>query len=180
MVTFLLIFALGGYLMFRGRGCGPPKAGIRPIEARIVTVGIGKWQVKAEVADTPELRQKGLSGRTDLEPGYGMLFVYEEPATRHFWMKDTVLPLSIAFIKEDGTIVQIEKMQPQDLTQVSSEEPVNYALEVRQGWFEERRLGPGIKAQLPEEIPPLPPPPPAPGEPEPEAAPSETEAPPTE
>ena len=156
LITFLLIFGVGGYMMLRGRGCRQNPAGMRPPEARVVSVRIERWEVKAELADTPELRRKGLSGRTVLEPGYGMLFVYEEPAFLTFWMKDTTIPLSIAFIHPDGTIAQIERMQPQDLTRIPSDEAVQYALEVRQGWFEERGIRPGVKAVLPELKAPVP------------------------
>ena len=155
ILTFLMILAVGGLLVVQARSCRPPAAqNLRPKDARLVEVKISRWRVQAEVADTEELRRKGLSGRSALEQGGGMLFVFEQPQVVNFWMKDTSIPLSIAFIKEDGTIVQMEDMQPNDLTVLSSVEPVKYALEVRQGWFQDRRLTAGTKAELPAEIPP--------------------------
>ena len=154
LVTFLIIFLLAGYLMYRNPRCGAaPGQGVRPAQARIVEVGIGDQSIQAEVADTAGLRRKGLQGRTALEPGCGMLFVFDEPDTVRFWMANTTIPLSIAFIKADGTIVQIEKMQPQDLRHVTSNEPVKYALEVRQDYFEDHGFEPGIKARIPAEMP---------------------------
>ena len=154
LVTFLIIFAFAGLIMSRARGCRPPaQQGVRPQDTRVVEVKIQRWYIEAEVADTPELRGKGLASRSGLEPGHGMLFVYPEACQPDFWMKDTTIPLSIAFIREDGTIVQIEKMQPADIRLVSPSEPIKYALEVRQGWFEDRGLKPGVRAELPAEIP---------------------------
>jgi len=156
LTTFLIIFALGGYLVLRSRGCRPPQQGMRPPDARIVQVKIGADVVKAEVADTPELRLKGLSGRSRLEPGHGMLFVFDEPCKPDFWMRGTAIPLSIAFIKDDGAIVRIARMEPNDLRRVAPDQPVRYALEVRQGWFEDHGISAGAKAELPAEIPPPP------------------------
>jgi len=156
LITFLIVFALAGFLVLQSRGCRQPVTSGRPSEARVVPVRIGRWLVKAEVADTPELRQRGLQARADLEPGYGMLFVFPEPCEPSFWMKDTAVPLSIAFMRDDGTIVRIARMEPNDLQLISPGEPVRYALEVRQGWFEDRRIVPGIRAELPREIPPPP------------------------
>ena len=154
LITFIIAFAVVGLFALQSRSCRPQgRQAVRPEGARIVEIKIGRGFIQAEVADTDALRTKGLSGRQTLEPGYGMLFVFDEPQAVRFWMKDTLVPLSIAFIKEDGTIVQIEDMQPNDLRIVQSREPVKYALEVRQGWFKERGLGPGIKAELPEKMP---------------------------
>ena len=162
LLGFLLIFfGLGAVLMFGGRGCARQQPLLRPTDARIVHVKIDRWTIKAEVADSPESRRKGLSARPQLEPGYGMLFVFPEPIRVSFWMKDTLVPLSIAYLDSDGTILEIHQMAPNDLRQVYSSGPVRYALEVRQGWFAERGIQPGVKAQLPESIPPPPPPQPS-------------------
>ena len=136
--------------MYRSRGCRSEQAQAPPrADARFVEVMIGRWPIKAEVADTPELRLRGLSNRPALEPRNGMLFVFEQAVPVTFWMENTTIPLSIAFMREDGTISQIEKMQPNSLVQIPSREPVKYALEVRQGWFEERGLKPGVRVELP-------------------------------
>ena len=155
LVTFIIIFSVAG-MMLRKPGCtGAQEQQIIPADARMVEVRIGRWRVTAEVADTPELRAKGLMERPQLQPGYGMLFVFEGLDVRGFWMKNTPVPLSIAFIAEDGTIARIARMQPNDITSVSSVEPVKYALEVRQGWFEDHGIEAGAEVQIPP-IPPAP------------------------
>ncbi|OGF47502.1 MAG: hypothetical protein A2452_02795 [Candidatus Firestonebacteria bacterium RIFOXYC2_FULL_39_67] len=89
-----------------------------------------------EVADTEEKRIAGLMFREKLEGNSGMLFVFEKSAKTSFWMFNTTIPLSIAFIDEKGIILNIEDMKPKDLTPVSSKYKVLYALEVNKGWFE--------------------------------------------
>jgi uncharacterized membrane protein (UPF0127 family) len=91
--------------------------------------------VMAEVADDPEERALGLMGRRALEPGQGMLFVYPDEAPRSFWMKNTLLPLSIAYLDAEGAVVAIRDMAPHDERGVPSGRPARYALEVPQGWF---------------------------------------------
>jgi uncharacterized membrane protein (UPF0127 family) len=153
--TFLIIFAFAGLLMYQSRGCNSQQAQPAQREnARFVDVKIERWEIKAEVADTRDMRIQGLSNRPTLEPGRGMLFVFEEAVMAQFWMKDTTIPLSIAFLREDGTISQIERMQPNSVVKILSREPVKYALEVRQGWFEDRGIKPGVLVEMPAEIPP--------------------------
>ena len=96
---------------------------------------VGGKQVAAEVADTPQERAIGLMGRASLAPDAGMLFVYPDEAVRSFWMKNTRIPLSIAFINDDGKVLQIDDMRPFDLTSVPSRFVVRYALEVDKGWY---------------------------------------------
>jgi uncharacterized protein len=97
------------------------------------------------VARSPEERAMGLMHRRELPPDEGMLFVCDACKVLSFWMKDTPLPLSIAFLHEDGTVLKIADLQPHDLEGESSGHPVRFVLEVNQGWFEERELGPGVK-----------------------------------
>ncbi len=169
LVTILMVFAVVGMLLYRPSGCarrdtgGMPPSDARIVELKVGPVGeAGPWYIMAEVADTPELRTKGLSGRPVLGRGCGMLFVFDELQQVEFWMKDTTIELSIAFLSEDGTITQIEDMQPNDIRLVISRDQVKYALEVRQGWFADRGLEPGVKVELPDEIPPPPAPEPEP------------------
>jgi uncharacterized membrane protein (UPF0127 family) len=96
---------------------------------------VGGKLVIAEVADDDGERQRGLMQRPALPPGGGMLFVYPDARPRSFWMKDTILPLSIAYIDEDGRIVSIRDMRPLDESGVPSGAPAQYALEMDQGWF---------------------------------------------
>jgi uncharacterized membrane protein (UPF0127 family) len=92
-------------------------------------------EIRVEVARTPEERAVGLMGRKGLERDGGMLFIFEEEGYHSFWMKDTHVPLSIAFIDREGRIVQITDMKPLTLTSHSPPQPVLYALEMNQGWF---------------------------------------------
>ena len=96
-----------------------------------------------EIADTPLKRSVGLMYRKELEPDSGMLFVFPENDTQSFWMKDTHIPLSIAYINEDGVIINIEDMEPLSLNGVPSLGPCKYALEVNKGWFEENGIQAG-------------------------------------
>ena len=91
--------------------------------------------VKAEVAEKQEDRSKGLMYRKSLADGEGMLFIFESDQVLSFWMKNTYIPLSIAFIALDGRIIDIKDMYPKNETTVSSSRSVRYALEVPQGWF---------------------------------------------
>lgn len=114
---------------------------------RLPTVNLraGMHNIVAMVAQTPEQRATGLMHRRDMATHEGMLFVFDEPATQCFWMKNTLLPLSIAFVADDGTIVNLADMQPQSLDSHCSARPVRYALEVNQGWFARRAIGPGFR-----------------------------------
>ena len=91
--------------------------------------------IKTEIARTSEEKSRGLMFRTELADGEGMLFVFERDDFLSFWMKDTLIPLSIAFILTDGRITEIRDMEPGNLNPVRSNRSVRYALEVPQGWF---------------------------------------------
>jgi len=105
--------------------------------------------VQVEIADTPEERQTGLMGRSALAENAGMLFVFDQEQILSFWMKDTLIPLSIAYIDAEGRIVDIQDMQPLDETSHPSAEPAQYALEVNQGFFEGRGVMVGDMVELP-------------------------------
>jgi len=111
----------------------------------------GKY-IKAELADNEQARARGLQYRTSLAPDHGMLFAYAEETMMHFWMKDTSIPLSIAFIKSDGVILEIHDMEPFSLENISSAEPTQYALETARGWFKENQIKAGDKVVLPPAI----------------------------
>lgn len=105
--------------------------------------------VQVEIADTDAERQTGLMGRTALAEDAGMLFVFDQQRPLSFWMKDTLIPLSIAYIDEGGAIVDIQDMQPLDETPHPSAAPARYALEVNQGFFEARGVQLGDWVELP-------------------------------
>lgn len=108
-----------------------------------VRLNAGIHNIQAEVARTPEQRAIGLMNRPTMPANDGMLFVFEEAATQCFWMKNTLLPLSIAYLADDGTIMQIVDMPPQTLDSKCSTQPVRLVLEMNQGWFAKRGLKPG-------------------------------------
>jgi uncharacterized protein len=109
-------------------------------------------EVRAEVADERAERGQGLSGRTELAENAGMLFVYYYwEKRRTFQMRETLIPLSIAFIDSEGLIVDIQDMQPLDQEPYPSAEPAKYALEVNQGFFAERGVEVGDAVEIPEE-----------------------------
>jgi uncharacterized membrane protein (UPF0127 family) len=109
-------------------------------------------RVRAEIADNAFEHARGLMYRTALAEDRGMLFVFEREQKLSFWMKNTVIPLSIAFIDSDGRIVDIQDMKPLDDEPPSyvSTEPAQYALEVNRGFFEERGVDVGDRVELPE------------------------------
>ena len=107
-----------------------------------IALQAGMHNIRAAVAQTPEQRQTGLMFRREMAQHEGMLFVFEQASAQCFWMKDTLLPLSIAFLADDGSVVNIADMQPQTLDSHCSAKPVRFALEMHQGWFAKR----GIKA----------------------------------
>jgi uncharacterized protein len=110
-----------------------------------VTLTAGMHNIVAEVARTPMQRQIGMMMRTTMAPHEGMLFVFDEASPQCFWMRNTPLPLSIAFISDDGTIVNVAEMPPKSDDTHCSDKPVRYALEMNQGWFSKRGLKAGAK-----------------------------------
>lgn len=103
----------------------------------------GMHLIQAEVAQTDPQRQQGLMFREKMANNHGMVFVFEQPGTQCMWMKNTPLPLSVAFIDADGKIVNIEDMQPKTLDSHCSAKPVKYALEMNLGWFKQKNVKPG-------------------------------------
>ena len=110
-----------------------------------ITLQAGMHMIHAELARTPQQTQTGLMFRREMAAHEGMLFVFDALAPRCFWMKNTLLPLSIAFIADDGRIVNIADMQPRSLQSHCAEQPVRFALEMNQGWFAKRGIKPGFK-----------------------------------
>jgi uncharacterized membrane protein (UPF0127 family) len=110
-----------------------------------VTLAAGMHQLQAEVARTPQQRQIGMMMRTTMAPHEAMLFVFESASAQCFWMKNTLVPLSIAFVEDDGLIVNLADMKPLTETSHCSDKPVRYVLEVNQGWFAKRGIQPGFR-----------------------------------
>ena len=116
-------------------------------ELATTTLTIGTHKLTAEVATTPEQRQTGLMNRFSLKPDHGMLFVFERSEPLSFWMRNTFIALSIAFISADGTILNIEDMQPQTDDPHWSKGAAQYALEMKKGWFAERGIVAGNRVE---------------------------------
>lgn len=122
--------------------------------APTVELSAGMHRIVAEVASHPGDRATGLMNRASLPAHHGMLFVFAEPGVQCFWMKNTLIPLSIAFIDDAGRIVQVADMQPQSLDNHCSVKPVRFALEMNAGWFRSRGLAPGAKINGLDKAPP--------------------------
>lgn len=117
----------------------------QPQQLQTLTLKVGMHSIRAQIAATPEQRQVGLMFRRDMPINDGMLFVFESPQPQCFWMKNTRLPLTIAFVADDGTIVNLADMQPMDESSHCSAKPVRFALEMNQGWFAQRGIKAGTK-----------------------------------
>mgnify|MGYP000406524658 FL=1 len=109
----------------------------------------GMHQIQAQVAANPDQRSIGLMHRAEMPQSEGMLFAFEQASQQCFWMKNTILPLTAAFIADDGTIVNLADMKPQTTDAHCSEQPVRWVLEMNQGWFAKRGIKAGFKLQGP-------------------------------
>ncbi len=136
-VRFLLALTLAGFT------AASPLATAAPPPLPTIELTINGHKIAAEVASKPGERETGLMNRFSLRQDSGMLFVFEQPETLSFWMKNTYIPLSIAFIDADGRILNIEDMAPQTESTHWSKGPALFALEMRKGWFAERGLTAG-------------------------------------
>ena len=105
----------------------------------------GMHLIRAEVASDFSTRGRGLMHRKGLAPNAGMLFIFDGPSQQCMWMKNTYIPLSVAFLDEQGTIINIADMQPHSEQTHCSARPALYALEMARGWFAERGIKPGVK-----------------------------------
>lgn len=119
------------------------------LEKKIIT--INGTPLAVEIAKTENERAKGLMYRKSLDPDSGMLFIFESDRKLSFWMKNTLIPLSIAFINSDGIIKEIREMSPQSLAAIESKNFVRYALEVNRGYFKEKGIKEGDKIIFPSE-----------------------------
>ena len=112
---------------------------------RTAQIRVGAHPMKVEIVDTDPQRYKGLMFREKLGRDEGMLFIYDEPAYQSMWMKNTLIPLSVAFVDDNGVILNIEEMQPQTLDSHMSAGPATYSIEANKGWFAQKGVKPGDK-----------------------------------
>ncbi len=138
--TLLLILAA---LAAAARADSPP-----------VELAAGMHLIHAEVADSDATRMRGLMYRESLATNAGMVFVFEERALHCMWMKNTLVPLSVAFIDEAGAIINIADMQPKTEQSHCAAKPARYALEMNKGWFAQRGVKPGVKLKGLEKLAP--------------------------
>ena len=103
--------------------------------------------IKAQLAGNAEQRQIGLMFRSEMPAHEGMLFIFDTPTTQCFWMRNTYLPLTIAFLRDDGSIVNLDDMKPRTEDSHCSAEPVRFVLEMNVGWFAKRGLKAGSVIQ---------------------------------
>jgi len=140
VVVFGLVFAVAAQMALAFTPAQP--------ELPKITLTIREIRIDAEVADDPDEKTIGLMGRKDLAEGSGMLFVFSRPQPMGFWMKDTLIPLSIAYINGEGIIREIHDMQPLDESSTGSVfQDLVYALEVPQGWFARNGILAGDKVR---------------------------------
>lgn len=112
-------------------------------------LSVGIHQIQVQVARSQEQHATGLMFRTEMPQQEGMLFEFSSPSQQCFWMKNTFIPLTAAFVSDDGTIVNLEDMQAQTTASHCSTKPVRFVLEVNQGWFAKRGLKAGAKLRGP-------------------------------
>jgi len=124
------------------------------LAAPTIELSAGMHRIEAEVANNNADRATGLMNRPSMPMQRGMLFVFPEAGVQCFWMKNTLIPLSIAFLDDAGRIVQIAEMQPQSLDNHCSSKPVRFALEMNAGWFRSRGIAPGAKIYGLDKAPP--------------------------
>ena len=138
-----LIFSLAAIAgIFLSTAFAQQNVGLPMIELKT-----GIYRIQAELADTPKAREVGLMNRTSMPTNSGMLFIFEQKAGHCFWMNNTKIPLSIAFIADDGKIVNIEEMQAETTNNHCPKAAVRYALEMNKQWFSERAILPGTTIQ---------------------------------
>lgn len=123
--------------------CASATSAQQTVKFRTIPLNIGIHMIQAEAAVTPAQREQGLMYREKMGPNQGMVFLFESATTICMWMKNTPLPLSVAFIDEQGKIVNIADMQPHSTESHCGEKPVKYALEMNQGWFRQKNIKPG-------------------------------------
>ncbi len=115
------------------------------MDLKRAALGAGMHRMDVQLAVSPEQRQIGLMWRKAMPAHEGMLFVFEQASQQCFWMKNTLIPLTAAFVADDGTIVNLVDMQPQTLNPHCSAKPVRYVLEMNQGWFLKKNIKAGSK-----------------------------------
>ena len=142
MTSFLTRTAAGLAMVL---ACTLASAQDAPQQLPVIRLSTGMHVLQVQLAQTPEQQQIGLMFRKTMGTNEGMLFVFDEPRQQCFWMKNTLLPLSVAFIADDGSVVNLDNMKPQTLDSHCSTKPVRFVLEMNVGWFDKRGIKAGSK-----------------------------------
>jgi hypothetical protein len=145
--TFTAVLALAATV-----ACGGGDGGLATATVVLTDERGSHEELTVELARTAEERSRGLMFREELPEDQGMLFVFPNDTMTGFWMKDTLISLSIAFIAADGVILDVQEMEPLSTVLHRSPSPYRYALEVNQGWFGRHGLGTGVRVELPEAV----------------------------
>lgn len=114
-------------------------------QSEVAEISAGMYRIRAEVVSDSATRAQGLMHRKSLPSNAGMLFIFDDHAVHCMWMKNTLIPLSVAFIDDRGTIVNIADMEPHSEASHCAAQPVKYALEMNRGWFAARGIQPGAR-----------------------------------
>jgi uncharacterized membrane protein (UPF0127 family) len=138
--TFRIFLALAAAVALQSARAEEPQTNLPRLK-----LSAGMHIIDAQVAQSEEERMTGLMYRKDMPQHEGMLFIFEQPSMQCFWMKNTLLPLSAAFVADDGTIVNVVDMKPQTTDSHCSVKPVRYVLEMNKGWFAKKGLRAGTK-----------------------------------
>jgi uncharacterized membrane protein (UPF0127 family) len=136
-----LPFSFSGWLSMLALAALPALAQPTPV----AELSAGMYRIRAEVVSDGEARARGLMHRKSLPQNAGMLFIFDDHNIHCMWMKNTLIPLSVAFIDDRGTIVNIEDMKPHSLDSHCAARPVKYALEMNRGWFAAKGIRPGSR-----------------------------------
>ena len=126
-------------------GAQAQSAGRPQMSLERVNLTAGMYRIDAQLAKTVAQQKTGLMYRKELAQQEGMLFMFPQDGVHCFWMKNTLIPLTAAFVEEDGTIVNLADMQPQTTESHCSDKPVRFVLEMNQGWFQSRGIKPGFR-----------------------------------
>ena len=123
----------------------PARAQATPTEFRVIPLSAGIHLIRAEVALEPSERERGLMFRKQLGDSQGMVFLFDQPAVQCMWMRNTLIPLSVAFIDEDGRILNVEEMAAQTEDNHCAAKPARYALEMNKNWFAKHGVAVGTR-----------------------------------
>lgn len=124
----------------------PTESGQPQPKLPLIKLWLGAHELATEIARTPQEHQVGMMWRTNMAEMEGMIFIFDQPGRRSFWMRNTLVPLDIAYIAADGTLLEVHAAKPRDETPIPSDsERVQFVLETRQGWFQRNNVKPGMQ-----------------------------------